>query len=59
MNPEKLQYGKFYHIYSHGVGMRNVFSEAENYEFFLHLYDKYVEPIGKTYAWVLMLHPVK
>jgi putative transposase len=54
MNPEKLQYGKFYHIYSHGVGMRNIFKEAANYEFFLHLYDKYIEPVGKTYAWVLM-----
>lgn len=54
MNPEKLQYDKFYHIYSHGVGNRNVFKESENYEFFLDLYEKYIEPIADTYAWVLM-----
>ncbi|MGQ1788255.1 transposase [Saccharicrinis sp. GN24d3] len=54
MNPEKLQYGKFYHIYSHGVGNRNMFKEAENYAFFLHLYDKHIFPVADTYAWVLM-----
>jgi REP element-mobilizing transposase RayT len=54
MNPEKLQYNKFYHIYSHGVGNRNVFKDAENYEFFLDLYHKYIVPVADTYAWVLM-----
>ena len=54
MNPEKVQYDKFYHIYSHGVGNRDLFKEAENYEFFLDLYDKYIVPVANTYAWVLM-----
>lgn len=54
MNPEKLQYGESYHIYSHGVGNRNVFKEAENYKFFLDLYDKYIVPVADTFAWVLM-----
>lgn len=54
MNPEKLKYDKFYHIYSHGVGKRNVFNVAENYEFFLDLYDKHIVSIADTYAWVLM-----
>lgn len=54
MNPEKLQYGKFYHIYSHGVGNRNLFKEPENYEYFLHLYGKYIEPVADTFAWALM-----
>ena len=54
MNPEKLQYNKFYHIYSHGVGYRNVFKESENYAFFLAIYEKYIEPIAQTFAWVLM-----
>ena len=54
MNPEKVQYDKFYHIYSHGVGNRDLFKEADNYEFFLDLYDKYMVPVANTYAWVLM-----
>lgn len=54
MNPEKLKSGKFYHIYSHGTGNRNIFKEAKNYEFFLDLYDKYIIPVADTYAWVLM-----
>lgn len=54
MNPEKLQCGKFYHIYSHGVGKRDVFKDTENYEFFLNVYDRYIVPIANTYAWVLM-----
>ena len=51
---EKLQYGKFYHIYTHGVGYRNVVKDAENYEHFLGLYAQYIDPIADTYAWVLM-----
>ncbi len=54
MNQEPLQYGKFYHIYSHGVGNRDLFREPENYDYFLHLYDKYIEPVANTFAWVLM-----
>ncbi|WP_372776539.1 transposase [Mangrovibacterium sp.] len=54
MNPEKLEYDKFYHIYTHGVGGRNIFKETENYEYFLHLYDKYIEPVADTFAWALM-----
>ncbi|GET23944.1 hypothetical protein [Prolixibacter sp. NT017] len=51
---EPLIYGQFYHIYNHAVGGRNLFCEANNYEYFLSLYDKYIEPIADTYAWVLM-----
>ena len=51
---EKLEHGQFYHIYNHGVGERNLFRDANNYEYFLELYDKYVTPVAETYAWVLM-----
>ncbi len=51
---EKLEQGHFYHIYSHGVGGRNLFRNSDNYLHFLLLYDKYIEPIAETYAWVLM-----
>lgn len=58
-NPELLTYGNYYHIYNHGVGNRNLFKKAENYEYFLDLYDEYISPVAETYAWCLMLYPVK
>ena len=49
-----LEYGNFYHIYNRGINGCNLFRENENYEYFLHLYDKYISPVADTYAWVLM-----
>ena len=54
MNPPLLETGKYYHIYNHGVGNRNLFNNKSHYERFLQLYEKYVEPIAETFAWVLM-----
>lgn len=51
---EKLEHGKFYHIYNHGVGGRDLFRDANNHEHFLTLYDKYISPVADTYAWCLM-----
>ena len=51
---EPLIPGHFYHIYNHGVGERDLFREPDNYEYFLDLYDKYISPVGETFAWVLM-----
>ena len=54
-NPQiPLTPGSFYHIYNHGVGNRNLFQKTENYKSFLGLYDKYIDPIADTFAWVLM-----
>lgn len=53
-NPELLTYGNYYHIYNHGVGNRNLFMKAENYEYFMDLYDEYISPVAETYAWCLM-----
>ncbi|MDP3462608.1 MAG: transposase [Bacteroidales bacterium] len=49
-----LEPGCFYHIYTHGVGGRNVFAEPENYRYFLALYDKYIPQVADTFAWALM-----
>jgi len=49
-----LEYGNFYHIYNRGINGCNLFRENENYEYFLHLYDKYISPVAETFAWVLM-----
>ena len=51
---EKLSYGESYHIYNRGINSCNLFSEPDNYEYFLSLYDKYISPVTDTYAWVLM-----
>jgi len=51
---EELEYGRFYHVYNHGVGGRDLFRDTNNYEYFLELYDKHLSPVAETYAWVLM-----
>lgn len=51
---EPLDYDKYYHIYNHAVGGRNMFQIADNYEHFLKLYNKDISTVAETYAWVLM-----
>jgi putative transposase len=51
---EELEYDQFHHINNHYVGGRDVFRDANNYEYFLDLYDKYRSPLVETYAWILM-----
>jgi len=49
-----IEYGKTYHIYNRGVDSCALFTEAENYRYFLRLYHKYIPLIADTFAWVLM-----
>ena len=49
-----LTYGNYYHIYNRGNNGIDVFLETENYNYFLRLYAKYIEPIAETYAWCLL-----
>ena len=49
-----LEFGKYYHIYNRGINSDVLFKEKENYEYFLKLYDKHIDPIADTYAWCLM-----
>jgi putative transposase len=51
---ENLQQGKYYHVYNRGNNRENLFREADNYEHFLRLYDKYICPVAETFAWCLM-----
>jgi putative transposase len=53
-NTIPLTYGRYYHIYNHGVGGRDLFKDKDNYFYFLKLYEKHLGPIVDTYAWVLM-----
>ncbi|MDP4267337.1 MAG: hypothetical protein Q8880_07880 [Bacteroidota bacterium] len=51
---EPLLPGRLYHIYNCGINGEDLFREKANYEYFLRLYDLYIEPIAETYAWCLM-----
>jgi len=51
---ELFTYGNTYHLYNRGINSCNIFKEEDNYRYFLSLYEKYVDPIAETYAWVLM-----
>lgn len=53
-SPPPLQHGAYYHIYNRGNNRENIFFEPGNYQHFLHLYAKYVEPIADTYAYCLL-----
>ncbi|GAB1451521.1 hypothetical protein MASR2M47_15770 [Draconibacterium sp.] len=54
MEHEPLLQGNYYHIFNRGNNRCNLFSKPEEYEHFLHLYDKYILPIADTFAWALM-----
>lgn len=54
MEHEPLLQGNYYHIYNRGNNRSNLFSKPEEYEHFLHLYDKYILPVADTFAWALM-----
>lgn len=49
-----LEYGSYYHIYNRGINGESIFYEKHNYEYFLKLYEKYLNPVTETLAWVLM-----
>lgn len=51
---QALEFGKFYHIYNRGINGENLFKENRNYEHFLNLYTKHIDPIAETYAWCLL-----
>ena len=51
---EPFTYGNTYHLYNRGINSCNIFKKEDNYRYFLSLYEKYVDPIAETYAWVLM-----
>ena len=53
-NIQPLENGKYYHIYNRGINSYALFKESTNYEYFLKLYDKHIDPIAETYAWCLM-----
>lgn len=51
---DQLIPANFYHVYNHGVGGRDLFSEPENYRYFMSFYEKYIGAFAETFAWCLM-----
>jgi len=51
---DTLEPGRYYHIYNRGINGCDLFTEENNYAYFLNLYEKYIDPIADTFAWVLM-----
>lgn len=51
---QTIEYGQYYHIYNRGNNRNDIFFETDNYNHFLRLYDKYIDPIAETYAWCLL-----
>ncbi|RZT97473.1 transposase IS200 family protein [Ancylomarina subtilis] len=49
-----LEFESYYHVYNRGINRCDLFQESKDYKHFLRLYEKYIEPIADTFAWVLM-----
>ena len=52
--PEKLKYGRFYHIYNRGINSQNIFFEKRNYRHILKLYAWNMLLVADTYAYCLL-----
>lgn len=53
MDKYPLQSGCYYHIYNRGNNKENIFREPRNYNYFLLLWKKYIEPVSLTFAYSL------
>ena len=52
--PTTLSPGVIYHIYNRGVNGETIFKEKRNYEHFINLYVKHIQPMTDTYAFCLL-----
>lgn len=53
-NTTTLIPSNYYHIYTKGVNSCDLFLEDDDYNRFLTLLDRYIEPIANIFAWCLM-----
>ena len=53
-SPSPLLYDTYYHIYNRGVNGENIFIEERNYDHFLNLYTKHLEPICDLFAYCML-----
>jgi REP element-mobilizing transposase RayT len=50
----KLLPAACYHIYNRGNNKETLFKESKNYNYFLSLWKKYIEPVAETYCYNLL-----
>lgn len=53
-SPSPLLYDTYYHIYNRGNNGENIFVQERNYDYFMNLYYKYIDPIAETFAYSLL-----
>jgi putative transposase len=53
-SPSPLLFDTYYHIYNRGTNRENIFVQERNYEHFLKLYGKYIDPAAETFAYCLL-----
>lgn len=51
---QPLTSGSYFHIYNKGVNGINLFYNSGNYEYFLMLYERHIDPVANTFAWCLL-----
>ena len=49
-----LVHGNFYHIYNRSNNRENIFFQDRNYEYFLNLWWKHIDPIAEPWAHCLL-----
>ena len=54
MQIEKIEFGRFYHIFNRGNNSQDIFFVEENYSYFLKLLAKYINPISEVYCYCLL-----
>ena len=53
-SPSPLLYDTYYHIYNRGVNGEDIFVEGRNYELFLRLCEKHLNPVADLFAYCLL-----
>jgi len=53
-SPSPLLYNTYYHIYNRRVNGENIFLEGRNYEHFLNLFAKHIEPVCDLLGYCLL-----
>jgi putative transposase len=53
-SPSPLLYNTYYHIFNRGVNGEDVFIEERNYEHFLNLFAKHIEPVCDLFGYCML-----
>ncbi len=53
-SPSPLLYDTYYHIYNRGTNRENIFMQERNYEHFMLLYARHIDPVAETFAYCLL-----